>query len=253
MAILKPTLQEDTAMTNLTAGTAGSAEDTATSVSVFAKALSNLLDSLKQEKEVIEDPSSLSQPEPVTPVGDTVAEQDRPQYYTNEDALEKTKTVPSGRVMTVTDTSLPVEAKAFLDTISRYESPAYDVIVGSGKYGAPGKFTDYTKHPNIVGMRTVAGPSTAAGRYQFVYSTWKALQQQYPGQFTDFSPVTQDKAAWRYAQDVYKQRTGRDLMSTLKEGRVDLAKNALRNIWIGFGLDPDVIGTYNQAYKRYQS
>ena len=252
MAILKPSLQEDAAMTNLTATSNTSTDGMASSVYTFAKSLSQLMETLRQEKEVIEDPSSLSQPEPMTPANATV-QPDRPQYYTNEDAFEKTKSVPTGRVMTVTDTSLPVEAKAFLDTISKYESSGYDVIVGSGKYGAPGTFSDYSKHPNIVGMRTVAGPSTAAGRYQFVYSTWKELQKQYPGQFTDFSPLTQDKAAWRYAQDVFKQRTGRDLSSTLKEGRIDLAKNALRNIWIGFGLDPDVIGTYNQAYKRYQS
>ena len=250
MAILKPTLSEDQAMTNLTATAEGDADATATSVYAFAKSLSTLMETLRQDKQAVEDPAAITQPEAVT--ADSPV-QDRPQYYTDEDAMEKTKSVSSGRVLTVTDTSLPVEAKAFLDTISRYESPGYDVIVGQGSYGAPAKFTDYTKHPNVIGMRTVAGPSTAAGRYQFVYSTWKALQQQYPGQFTDFSPITQDKAAWRYAQDVYKQRTGRDLLSTLKEGRVDLAKNALRNIWIGFGLDPDVSGTYNQAFKRYQT
>jgi muramidase (phage lysozyme) len=251
MAILKPTLSDDSAMTNLTATVEGDADATATSVYTFAKSLSNLMETLRQEKQAVENPAAISQPEAITP--DT-ALPDRPQYYTDEDATEKTKAVTptSGRVLTVTDTSLPVEAKAFLDTIARYESPGYDVIVGQGAYGAPAKFTDYTKHPNVIGMRTVAGPSTAAGRYQFVNKTWRALQQQYPGQFTDFTPLTQDRAAWRYAQDVYKQRTGRDLLTTLKAGNIQDVKQRLANIWIGFGLDRDVIGTYTQSLRRYQ-
>lgn len=246
MALLKPTISQEDGMTNLTPVT----QDTSgmqDSVMAFAKALSSLMDNIKTDTATIQTPEVVSgDPTPAEPIV-----QDRPQYYTDADAAAAGVTTSTGRVRTVTDTSLPTEAKAFLDTIARYESPAYDVIVGQGKYGAPAKFTDFSRHPNIIGMRTVDGPSTAAGRYQFVNKTWRYLQQQYPGQFMDFSPLTQDRAAWRYAQDVYKQRTGRDLLTTLRAGNIQDVKQRLANIWIGFGLDRDVVGTYTQALRNY--
>ena len=133
-----------------------------------------------------------------------------------------------------------------------YEAKDYDIIVGEGKYGAPAKFSDYSKHPNVIGMRTSAGPSTAAGRYQIIYSTWKELQKNYPGQFKDFNPATQDRAAWRYAQDVYKQRTGRDLSEALRSGNIKTVQKNLKKIWIGFGLDKNVAENYAKSLGRYQ-
>ena len=133
-----------------------------------------------------------------------------------------------------------------------YEAKDYDIIVGEGKYGAPAKFSDYSKHPNVIGMRTSAGPSTAAGRYQIIYSTWKELQKNYPGQFKDFNPATQDRAAWRYAQDVYKQRTGRDLSEALRSGNIKTVQSTLKKIWIGFGLDKNVAENYAKSLGRYQ-
>lgn len=244
METFKPIIN-DTAGTNVTVE-APPVPDFSENALIFARSLSRLLEGIKEDK--TEMPSG-----EVTPVETALPP-------TFEESTVVSPPSPSGpepvakagnRVLTVTDTSLPLEAKAFLDTISRYEARDYDVIVGEGKYGAPPKFSDFSKHPNVIGMRTSAGPSTAAGRYQFVFSTWRDLQKKYPGQFTDFSPATQDRAAWRYAQDVFKERTGRDLSEALRSGNIKTVQNALRKIWIGFGLDRDVIGTYTKAIGRY--
>lgn len=236
MEQFKPVIDEP-AGTNLTSE-APAVPDFRDTVFTFAKSLSRLLEEAKEDR--TETPEA-----DIKPVEILVP--DRVQAETVAQP-----TGPSRRVETVTDTDLPVEAKALLDTLARYESKAYDIIVGEGKYGAPAKLTDFSKHPNVIGMRTTKGPSTAAGRYQFTYSTWTGLQKKYPGQFKDFNPVTQDRAAWRYAQDVFKERTGQDLTQALKAGNIKTVQKTLRNIWIGFGLDPDVAGTYAKSIGRYQ-
>lgn len=53
-------------------------------------------------------------------------------------------------------------------------------------------FTDMSKHPNVA--HTGGGyTSTAAGAYQFLYSTWQQLAAQY--NLPDFSPASQDIGA----------------------------------------------------------
>lgn len=237
MNTFKPVIDEP-AGTNLTA-VAPDVPDFRDTVFTFAKSLSSLLEQAKEDKTEMPEAD-------IKPVELPIPERVEAETQANPTAA------PSRRVETVTDTDLPLEAKALLDTLAKYESKAYDIIVGEGKYGAPPKLTDFSQHPNVIGMRTVAGPSTAAGRYQFTYSTWKGLQRKYPGQFKDFMPVTQDRAAWRYAQDVFKERTGQDLTQALRSGNIKTVQKTLRNIWIGFGLDPDVAGTYAKSIGRYQ-
>jgi muramidase (phage lysozyme) len=58
---------------------------------------------------------------------------------------------------------------------------------------------DLSKHPNVVGLTTKDGPSTAFGRYQVTGTTWRGLQKQYG--FTDISPHTQDLAAVALLKD----------------------------------------------------
>lgn len=126
----------------------------------------------------------------------------------------------------------PPEAKALLNTIAGKESAGqYDVMYGGGK------FTDYRQHPNQPHVIT-SGPnkgetSTAAGKYQFLESTWNDLVKAHPD-LTDFSPANQDKAAWYLAQDDYKRNTGRDLTADLKSGDPKVIANvgkALKGTW----------------------
>lgn len=116
----------------------------------------------------------------------------------------------------VVNTDLPQEAQAFLNTLTapgfegtaNYQNSGYNTIVGGGQ------FEGYESHPNIVGVVTSAGPSTAAGRYQITSTTWKELSKKY--NLTDFSPENQDLAAWLLAQERYTQITKRNLLEDLK-------------------------------------
>jgi len=76
--------------------------------------------------------------------------------------------------------------RAFLDMTSAAEGADYDTLVNRGSFNHA--ITDLSQHPNI----NVHG-STAAGRYQFLYSTWAGLQSQLG--LPDFSPGSQDIAA----------------------------------------------------------
>ena len=81
-------------------------------------------------------------------------------------------------------------------------------------------FEDFSQHPGI-GHTILSGPnqgsqSTAAGRYQFLLPTWNEQAKKYG--YKDFSPETQDTAAWNYANDVYRAKTGGDLATALQSG-----------------------------------
>lgn len=78
--------------------------------------------------------------------------------------------------------------KKFLDFLGKAEGADYDTIVG-GKQ----KITDFASHPNIVGLRTADGPSTAAGKYQITKTTYDDFAPSLG--ITDFSPESQDKLA----------------------------------------------------------
>lgn len=76
----------------------------------------------------------------------------------------------------------------FLSFLGKSEGADYGTIVGGRQ-----TITDFTAHPNIVGMRTKEGPSTAAGRYQITGTTYREMAPS--AGVTDFSPASQDKVA----------------------------------------------------------
>lgn len=133
-------------------------------------------------------------------------------------------------VAKISTEGIPVEGKALLDTIASTESPDYNVIYGGSK------FSDYSDHPRK-NVKITSGPnkgktSSAAGRYQFLGSTWD--QAKAALNLPDFSPESQDKAAWWLAQRDYKAKTGRNLEDDLKSGDPEvLAKvgKALSSTW----------------------
>jgi len=120
--------------------------------------------------------------------------------------------------------AIPPEGRQLLDAIAGSESPGYDV-----KYGG-GKFTDFTDHPRDA-VPITTGPnagrtSSAAGRYQFLGSTWDEVKKE--AGLPDFSPDSQDAGAWHLANKTYQQRTGRDLTQDLQAAKGD--PNAVRQI-----------------------
>lgn len=89
---------------------------------------------------------------------------------------------------------------------SSAQNLGYDVIV-SGVITGPERFTDFSRHPFAEGrppklIRRGPPPlySTAAGRYQFLLSTWLGYQHRL--RLPDFSPSSQDKAAMQQIADV---------------------------------------------------
>lgn len=78
--------------------------------------------------------------------------------------------------------------KKFLAFLGKAEGADYDTIVGGRQ-----KISDFTSHPNVVGLRTAEGPSTAAGKYQITGTTYRTMAPS--AGVTDFSPESQDKVA----------------------------------------------------------
>ena len=113
------------------------------------------------------------------------------------------------------DSSIPPEGRALLATIGGPEAGGqYNVRYGGAH------FDGYADHPRIK-QAIESGPnkggmSDAAGRYQFLGSTWDEAKKALG--LTDFSPASQDKAAWWLAQRDYHAKTGGDLTAALKSG-----------------------------------
>ncbi len=150
---------------------------------------------------------------------------------------------------------IPPEGRALLDTIAGTESPGYDVLYGGRR------FTDFSRHPNIA-VPITSGPnrgrtSTAAGRYQFLFSTWTDQQRQL--NLPDFSPQSQDKAAWHLAQTVYRTQETRDLLSDLENGIFGKVGPALHGTWTSLpgGIEQGVnanrfVTNYTRNLAKYR-
>jgi muramidase (phage lysozyme) len=145
---------------------------------------------------------------------------------------------------------IPPEGRQLLDAIAGPESGGrYNVIYG-GK-----TFDDFSDHPRI-DVPIASGPnagqtSSAAGRYQFLGSTWDRVAGQLG--LTDFSPASQDQAAWRLAQDDYANRKGSDLLTDLKAGKLDEIKSALAPTWEGLGKGRGGGTAFASAFYRKPS
>lgn len=158
---------------------------------------------------------------------------------------------PKKMTVPVLAEDLPPQARFFLETVSEAEGTAidrtYQVIVGLGKgvKGAPAYFEDYSRHPNVVGMVTSEGKSTAAGRYQITKQTWDEISKRYD--LKDFSPANQDKAAWYLAKERYSKNTsGRDLEADLANGVTKYIKPSLGATWVSLKTNFDFTGRYTQ-------
>ncbi len=87
------------------------------------------------------------------------------------------------------------EIRAMLDTIAWAEgSDYYSVVRGTDMAtGLPSQpVTDLSRHPDLLIQWAKDNKSTAAGRYQFLKSTWDELQAAL--HLPDFGPASQDLA-----------------------------------------------------------
>lgn len=120
--------------------------------------------------------------------------------------------------------AVPPEGARLLDAIAGSESPGYNVINGGGR------FTDMSDHP-FASTNKATGYGLAAGRYQFMPATWNEYKAKLG--LTDFSPGSQDIAAWALAQDRYAANTrGRNLQADLNDpSKSMLIGQALHSTW----------------------
>lgn len=134
----------------------------------------------------------------------------------NPPADWKPGVTPIGRITDVKDPEKQQRLAAFLETIRASEGANYDTIVGGRS------FSDYSDHPNTVGLITGDGPSTAAGGYQIVGKTWRGVKRRLG--LTDFSPESQDRAAI----ELLRQRGA---LQDVLNGDVDAAVAKLGDEW----------------------
>ena len=145
------------------------------------------------------------------------------------------------------NTTLSPYQRAFLNSVASGES--------AGKYNV--RYTPHGGatfdlaggHPRVY-ENGPAGKSSAAGRYQFTWSTWKDIA----GADTPFTPENQDKYAWMLAARDYSHRTGRNLDTDLQSGGMtpEIA-HALSPTWTSFGSNGGAATTYADSLKRYQT
>lgn len=135
--------------------------------------------------------------------------------------------------------------RAFINSIAPGES--------AGKYNVrytPDGGTTFDlngTHPRIY-ENGPAGQSSAAGRYQFVWSTWKDIA----GADTPFTPENQDLYAWKLAARDYLKNTGRSLDEDLqRDGLTPSIQHALNSTWTSFGNSRVAGSTYADSLARY--
>jgi muramidase (phage lysozyme) len=145
----------------------------------------------------------------------------------------------------ITSAAIPAEGKALLDAIAGAE----------GDYNSryPSKtFSGYADHPRIDEPTPDGRTSNAAGRYQFLSTTWDKYKPA-----KAFTPENQDIAAWRLATAVYGYGE-RGLVNALKKDPMQVAAK-LRGTWPSLpgGSQQNVhtsgyLSRYQNALKKYQ-
>ncbi|PSM49648.1 glycoside hydrolase [Chroococcidiopsis sp. CCALA 051] len=149
--------------------------------------------------------------------------------------------------------------RALMRTISASESNAKNpyVLLYGGDH-----FHNFNRHPNVC-VKIARGPnrrkcSTAAGRYQFLASTWLEKARKYhphPHGSTglsiySFEPKYQDKVTYKWLKD--RRIWDTDIAFLLRQGRVDEVLKMLSGTWtsLGYGIEDNWVTPY--LAKIYQ-
>jgi muramidase (phage lysozyme) len=135
--------------------------------------------------------------------------------------------------------------KAWLDTIAWAESgKSYYTLFGGGTFSG-------NQHPNRA-ITANGYTSTAAGRYQFLFDTWRGIQRKLG--LTDFSPVNQDIAALELTAE-------RGALNYVINGQLQAALQTLGCAWAALPFATckqrmrsfsDTLNYYNSRLKFYQ-
>jgi muramidase (phage lysozyme) len=167
-------------------------------------------------------PDAQRQPAPFT-----TTQTQQPSPFTNDPEAQR-HPAPFQPMMPSAD--INQYQRALLETISGPESAGkYNVMYSPGALRYFSDFKDHPRSPATIAKGPNAGRfSDAAGKYQFLSTTWDKYKKQLG--LPDFSPGSQDKAAWALAIDDYKQRSGRDLLQDLQSGDPNLIASVGKNL-----------------------
>jgi muramidase (phage lysozyme) len=115
----------------------------------------------------------------------------------------------------------------YLNAIANVESGNRPNVIVGGK-----TFSDFSQHPNVVGVTTEDGPSTAAGLYQITGTTWREEAKKLG--LKDFSPASQRAVALSLIE---KNGAMNDVMN----GDFNAANRKLGKVWQGLptGASPN--------------
>lgn len=135
---------------------------------------------------------------------------------------------PATPAATVASADMTPGQRALLKAIAGGESKSYDMLYGGRKFDS---FADHPRTPIPITSGPMAGKnSTAAGLYQFLAPTWD--QQRNKLNLPDFSPQSQDIAAWDLAATTYKNKTGGDLKADVENPtKAQQIAAALNGVW----------------------
>ncbi len=156
--------------------------------------------------------------------------------------------------------------RAMLDVLGFTEGTGnnYGKVVNGTVLSAPGhpelvgrrniSITDFANHPNILVQVRPGLNSTAAGRYQFLSSTWSGLGMK------DFSPQSQDIAAVKLMQrrGMIEPLLRGDIREAVFRGAPEwasLPKNAQnQGYYSGQSARTlnDILGVYNSSLRQHQ-
>nr|OEJ77119.1 glycoside hydrolase [Desertifilum tharense IPPAS B-1220] len=143
--------------------------------------------------------------------------------------------------------------RALMRTISASESNVrrpYSVLYG-GQY-----LENLSRHPDRC-IRIVAGPNTgncttAAGRYQFLTTTWHEQARRYHPQRTamrlwheySFEAEYQDAVVYAWLKD--SRVWGEDIPALLEQGKLDRVLRMLSGTWtsLGYGIETNSMSQY---------
>jgi muramidase (phage lysozyme) len=140
--------------------------------------------------------------------------------------------------------------RALMRTISYSEAndpQPYDLLYGGDR------IADLSRHPDRC-VPILTGPNlgdctTAAGRYQFITTTWQAQAHRYHPepdglwwwQAYSFAPEHQDQVVYHWLSD--PQAWGLDLSQSLRAGRLEDVLYKLSPTWtsLGYGIEPNAL------------
>jgi len=147
--------------------------------------------------------------------------------------------------------NLSTNAAAFMNAVSENESRGkWNVIYGGST------FDDYSHHPRKF-IKIESGPnkgkfSSAAGKFQITYSTYKKWAPKLG--IKDFTPESQMKIAWAIAKAEYKRLTGNNLQAILDSGDEEAIKAAAKTLnkqWTSLPGGIEASQTKDSFYREY--